>query len=369
MKSQAEIRAIQAKLQAIQAGRSYSRQPSPADSPSEPCPTGSSTASAPQLLGKTSVLISPESLQQLASTVESLQQRSTPYVQQFRQLQPYPLTPVNSTSEAKPTARQQLSTAFQRLEVQVEHINDLAVAQETAMRELKAIADRLERDWKAIELEEAPGTNLEAMVPVVCDYLTTTVPYVEKDDNGTFLLTTRAIDLFKAEREAALTAQTLRSRSGKTDYSTERKSERAGSSVSRPTKRDQLLPPHGSADVLPVERWKLLWQQCLTFLGIMNSAPPRRKRRSLTRRAAHDQAPSFGAQDAVAWFIGAVLARLALNWIIASHPAFWLPAVAVVIAPAAIAIYRTSASPQTSLVWGYRLLLIMLGLLVGGRLG
>jgi hypothetical protein len=46
----------------------------------------------------------------------------------------------------------------------------------------------------------------------------------------------------------------------------------------------------------------------------------------------------------------------------------WLPIVALIVLPAAIAIYRTTFTPETGFAWGYRLFLVMIGLLLGGRL-
>ncbi|MBE9179877.1 hypothetical protein IQ268_15000 [Oculatella sp. LEGE 06141] len=356
--SQAEIRAIQAKLQAIQAGRSYLRQataPATVERPSEP----SRLPSAAPLVNDWSrgdrAAAAPSAdfvKEDLMAAVNALQQRSNDYLQPFRQLHPQP---------AQPTSPQRLSDAFKQLEERANYVNKLAAAQETAILELKAIAERLERDWKAIELE-TPDADLDAEVPTICDYITASVPHIEKDDHGTFIVTSRSVDLFKAERDAALVAHGLRHRISSTDPEPNSQRDRTISPDS--TRFDQ---PHHATAANPPDFWKPLLNRGLSLLGILNAAPPRRRTRRTARRGMSAQA-GFSAQTAMLWFIGAVAARVALNSVLAVFPAGWLPAVVLIVVPVAIAIYRTSASPQTSTVWGYRLLLVMLGLLLGGRL-
>jgi hypothetical protein len=70
----------------------------------------------------------------------------------------------------------------------------------------------------------------------------------------------------------------------------------------------------------------------------------------------------------VALFVGAVLGRITLNLVISAFPFLWTPAIALLATPAMIAVYRTSRSPQSGISWVYRLLVLMLGLLIGGRL-
>ncbi|NJN88807.1 MAG: hypothetical protein HC881_24140 [Leptolyngbyaceae cyanobacterium SL_7_1] len=60
-------------------------------------------------------------------------------------------------------------------------------------------------------------------------------------------------------------------------------------------------------------------------------------------------------------------ARLALSVVLNTFPALGLPAMALIVVPAAIALYRAVTAPQTSHTWGYRLFLMMIGLLIGGR--
>ncbi|NJL38636.1 MAG: hypothetical protein HC899_19235 [Leptolyngbyaceae cyanobacterium SM1_4_3] len=72
--------------------------------------------------------------------------------------------------------------------------------------------------------------------------------------------------------------------------------------------------------------------------------------------------------DAVIWVIGSTIARVGINLLLASFPGLWLPIAALILTPAAIAIYQIAVSPETGSIWGYRLFLVMAGLLIGGRL-
>jgi hypothetical protein len=57
-----------------------------------------------------------------------------------------------------------------------------------------------------------------------------------------------------------------------------------------------------------------------------------------------------------------------LDTIVALFPGLWLPAIAVMVAPGAIAIYRSTITPESGLVWGVRLGFVLAGLLIGGKL-
>jgi hypothetical protein len=104
--------------------------------------------------------------------------------------------------------RLRTSKGVRRLENQAKRINQLSAELEAAVLELKAIASEVNPDWKAIQ------TTQNSSAPAnVCEYRTTTVPQVQPKANGSFLLISKPVDLFQAEREATLLAQTLRHRS------------------------------------------------------------------------------------------------------------------------------------------------------------
>ncbi|NJL38637.1 MAG: hypothetical protein HC899_19240 [Leptolyngbyaceae cyanobacterium SM1_4_3] len=207
--SQAEIKAIQAKLQALQSGRK----------PAYPYPP--SQAQVLQGGGSASATLTGSRPDNFSATVEVPQQHPVSQLQiQQLNLKPPRVTPA-----------EQITEEIKRLEAQAERVNQLSVAQEAALLELRAIAEKLERDRQSLP-EDAD--EFAAEIPP-CEYLTKTVPYVEREPDGAFIVTTRSIDLFKAEREAALMAQTLRHRSGKPDSTS---NPRVGVSKRRATEPD-----------------------------------------------------------------------------------------------------------------------------------
>ncbi|MBD2089084.1 hypothetical protein H6F67_04350 [Microcoleus sp. FACHB-1515] len=77
---------------------------------------------------------------------------------------------------------------------------------------------------------------------------------------------------------------------------------------------------------------------------------------------------SNALKDAIVWIAAAVVLRLGVRWLIVALPALWPIAALIVMAPALSAAYLASRFPRLSLVLGYRSLLILLGLMLGGKL-
>lgn len=72
--------------------------------------------------------------------------------------------------------------------------------------------------------------------------------------------------------------------------------------------------------------------------------------------------------DGVGWIAVSIVLRLGINALIASSTAFWIPGILLLAAPAVVAVAIATLMPQWSWVVGYRLVLVMFGLLIGGRL-
>lgn len=358
--SQAEIRAIQAKLQALQMGRSTLPQTS--EPPTEPVsPPAQPTATMGKARSETIDSPDPE----MPAVGETLQQRwmsslskhhlsesSAPPAEVSRKrpeeiaagrrqsarppaavLHPKPPTPPSMSNWALPHAE-----AVQRLEAQADRINRLSLDQEAALLELKTIAEQIDRNRKSED---------DGLEEPTWEYLSAAVPLVERDETGMFVVTTRSVDLYQAERDAVLMAQSLRSRTVAPGYR-----------VSRPARRPAAKPALQTA-IEAGEGWgKVIGQK------IQDLLPARRPARL---RRQPDPTP-LTVQDAALWIIGAIVARRGLDLLLAAFPQFWLPVVALIVTPAAIAIYRTTFTPESGFAWGYRLFLVMIGLLIGGRL-
>ncbi|MGB3612181.1 MAG: hypothetical protein WBA10_00195 [Elainellaceae cyanobacterium] len=72
-------------------------------------------------------------------------------------------------------------------------------------------------------------------------------------------------------------------------------------------------------------------------------------------------------QDAILWIGASAAARVGLDLLLMTYTSLWWPVVALIVAPAAIALYRAAVAPKAGFVLGRQLLLIMIGLLIGGR--
>ncbi|BCL37063.1 hypothetical protein [Nostoc sp. MS1] len=102
-----------------------------------------------------------------------------------------------------------LNSRWEHLMTVVQHINQMAVELETKMLELKTIASKINSQLNSL------NENDNQSVINICQYSPISVPLVKQKSDRTFMLTTRKVDLFKAEREAAQLAQQLRQRTHK----------------------------------------------------------------------------------------------------------------------------------------------------------
>ena len=109
------------------------------------------------------------------------------------------------------TVRQQkVRDSLKRIETQTERLNSLSAELEAAILELKAIAGEVNLDLQVIHATRKPSSGKS-----IGEFLTLAIPYVRQKPNGSLVLKARVVDLFKAEREAALLAQELRNRASK----------------------------------------------------------------------------------------------------------------------------------------------------------
>jgi hypothetical protein len=286
--------------------------PSPQARESRPTPTPSATTDAPQW--------------------QALQQRATEV------LKPAPQA-VERQAISSPS-RPSLNDSLRLLETKAQHINQLSAQQEAAMQELKTLAERLERDWRAMERQQEPFTD-DQDLPPLCEYLETLVPFIERNEDGAFVISSRSVDLFRAEREATLMAQNLRTRSVRTV---------------RPAK--------------PAFHWLTLVGNGLAIVRrLIPSAIAPQSRRITRSRSPHRSAPeTMSLGQALLWVVGAAIARKLLNLVLISHPGLWLPVTVILVSPALFAAYRATVAPESGMTWLYRLLAVLVGLLIGGRL-
>ncbi len=99
--------------------------------------------------------------------------------------------------------QENLTDKWQHLSMQVQRINQIANELEAAILELKATADNLDERRIVRASKQFPFKK-------VCSYVPLNIPCVKQKPDGTLILTTRKVDLFRSEREATNLAQQLR---------------------------------------------------------------------------------------------------------------------------------------------------------------
>lgn len=295
-------------------------------------------------------VISP-SQSRTTESMQTVQPTARKPIQQFQpvQLSPAPAdlrSPQSSPRRDQPRMDHQVAEAKRRMETHLEQINQLAIAQETALLELK----KMERELSVMGLRgQAPGgaPGLPRL-----EWEAIAVPHVTRKDDNAIVMTARSVDFFQAEREAIAVADSLRG-------------QRTATSGHYRSRSANSHPAKGA----------IFWLKRLLAMllkGSQGFSPPAAQGRShrLTTPSFGELEPPipFTVQEGLVWFIGAIAARIALNLMLASFPGLWLPIVGVVVLPAGIAVYRATTAPQSGFVWGCRLFCIMLGLLLGGRL-
>ena len=76
----------------------------------------------------------------------------------------------------------------------------------------------------------------------------------------------------------------------------------------------------------------------------------------------------FSLTQGLMWLVGAVVIRMGIDRLLGAFPNLWVVMAAMVLTPVAIALYQTAVNPQATVHSGRRLLVIMMGLLIGGQL-
>ncbi|MBW4514108.1 MAG: hypothetical protein KME11_02645 [Timaviella obliquedivisa GSE-PSE-MK23-08B] len=319
---QTEIKAIQVALRSIRANEPRSSVPAPAPGSAHAPTLASSRPARMQQIKPLAERTHRATGQELAMETQRLSHLTSTYVKKLEQ--------------PKPPVVHSLDEAFQRLDAQAEEVNQLSAAQEAAILKLKAIAEQVGQDWQSSDSKNLASSGKAVRLPPICEYLETAVPHIEKDQQGKFVVTSRSVDLFKAEREAELNAEELRHRAMRT---------RQNSSLFRRV-------------------WNWLVERPQPKTSQSKTLQSKMQKRSVQR----SKGSPFRVRNTVILLVGAIVARVLLDTLLTIFPGLWLPAIAIMVTPSAIAIYRRPLTSESSLIWGYRLVIVLLGLLIGGRI-
>ena len=259
----------------------------------------------------------------LGSTVEALRQRS----QQIAGVAPAGAVDVASAGATDPipaaqppTLPQEVRLHLDRMQGQAYKINDLAQQQAVAMETFKQGVDGLA--WSL----QRHGLTHHWPVEQFARLESVAVAQVFQGEDGAMVLTQSPVDLFQQERDASHTAQWLRHQSH--DH-------------------PQASPPAG---------WQMLGAEPLAALSQLGQALTT----TLERRSR------LTPLSVLVWLGGGAIARQALDLLLAASPGLWPGLVVLVVGAVAFALYRLMTRPSLDLPFMTRLLLALLGLLLGG---
>ncbi len=260
---------------------------------------------------------------------------------------------------ATPHPSDSLTDAFQRLNAQAHQINIISGSLKTALHDMGAIAQYAEhqRAIAAVTGQKTVWPDLNCSL--VCDSQPLAIPYVEQGENGGFVVKTILIEDLTSQHHAENLAQHLRNKASR--HSTRKAPHGIWASAIRwlaaqmtsSTPQSHLQPTLLETDVAARSDLQS---------ALLTDSMPQVKSRAAKRSAS----PTL--LSSMVWVGGSIFVRIGLDALLLSYPVLWPMAIALVVTPAAIAIYRTTVDPQSSFALGRRLLLIMIGLLLGGRL-
>ena len=109
------------------------------------------------------------------------------------------------TVQNNTSIKQRWEVGLKTMESQAQQVNLLSAELEDAILRLKAIADSVDLSSRYLTPRQTQRKRVS-----ICEYPSTNIPTVQQKSNGRFIVVSRHIDIFKAEREARLIAQMLR---------------------------------------------------------------------------------------------------------------------------------------------------------------
>lgn len=273
---------------------------------------------------------------QVAAAIETLKQRSNPsgYL---------PSSQRQQTPDQTQTPEALIAHEVQRFDMQVAKVNALAQQQATAILSLKDLAENLEEALKTFGIESHP--DLDAIATFFADYDAASVTSIGCDQQGYYTLTANKVDFYQAERDAAATAESLRTRS----------------------QGSYALPPQETIGFIEefVEFARdlglKLGQELKQRFWPQSSQPANYSTHQRRSR------PRFTLFDAAIWFSGAAIGRVLLNLVVNIYPGLWTPLMVGLICVVAIALYKTVLTSRPSVGLSYRILITLAGLFMGGQ--
>ncbi|MGD1952016.1 MAG: hypothetical protein ACFB14_20565 [Leptolyngbyaceae cyanobacterium] len=237
------------------------------------------------------------------------------------------------------------SSSLQQFDAALRTIEQLAQQQQQALQRLQSLGVGLVQ-----QIQPGTSPDVDDIARFLTDCQTIEVPTVHRDIDGYLGLGYHLIDFQQAEHDATSNADALRVRSQLFKHSLTQQPQMSGSSkvpyinkVSNGILGD--VKHFGRLAYRSIEEWI----------------------RPYVHANQRSRSSTFTLADGAIWCIGAAVARLTLKQVFQIYPALWPPVAFVVIASIVLSLYQAIFSPRPNPVLGYRTLMIILGLLLGGR--
>ena len=312
------------------------------------------------------------SLHKYAATVETLKQRSNQHLKAFeddRQFSGYVNEVAAPVGESdwqmpQPTAPEpwEMEVYLQALAKQAAQINQLSERQEAAMLAMKAICDRLALEGYDMAAWNDQNGASAPLATALCEFHAAVVPTVQQTRQGAYVLNYREVDLYQDQRQAQEVAAGLRSH---------HQDHAGGDLITRLATLD----------------WGRLWARALNTLhqglqwGNRQINNRGHQHRQSTRQvskpyAKHPpQGRPQGAKtrsritplDGLIWFSGAAIVRICIDFLVAQNPVLFPYIAILMLGIGLFVLYRATLAPRPDYALGFRLLIVIAGLVVGSR--
>lgn len=227
-------------------------------------------------------------------------------------------------------------------------IEDLAQRQQAALRHLQLLGNDLTQ-----QIQPGQSPDVDDIARFLAECQTIAIPTVQRDANGYLDLDFRTVNFRQAEHDASSNAETLRLRSPLFRHPLSPTS----GQPEHPGFDDRHHLDHSSNGL--VEELRNLCQ--LAYRSIRTWA------QSTFPSSQRSRPQKFTLLDGAIWCIGAIIIRIILNQIFQIYPALWTPIAVMLIIGVMIGLYSSIVSPRPNPVVGYRTLMSIVGLLIGGR--
>jgi hypothetical protein len=289
--------------------------------------------------------------EQLVTVVETLQQRGI--APESTHSSPSAIAEEPTSPAPAQALHQEAAIHIKRLHTLAQKVNQLSADQEQLVGDIKMVESRLNHLRHRLPMTAEAGVDLPH---VSLDEVVLATAIV--DANSNVMMTGRVPHITQPEQEARDLADHLRGTYGP----------KYGPKSSSPISFSwsNLASDFGAVCQEPRMLLTQLWQYLKPLTQSVSSHPSKNnaERKRFSQSASWD---ALSLTDMLLWFGGGVIGRLALNLLLSAIPALWSLAVAILTGLTAYGLYRATLAPRRDFGLAYRIFLVIVGLLIGGR--